>query len=142
MKINLKKQILSYLLSFILISPAFALAQPTGTNPPNTNSGGGIVYECSTGLPGECTFDDLIKAAKHITDFLTVFALEFSVVVIAFAGFKYMTSGGNPGERQAANKMLLSVAKGIFFILAAWVIVTLITSTLLSNDVNKLVPLG
>jgi hypothetical protein len=117
---------IKFLLAFLLLTPAFALAQNTQTpgvtvNPStgtNGSSGGtmnGIVYECNGKLPGDCTFDDLLNAIKRILNWFTKFALAFSIVVFAYAGYLYMISGDNPGKRREANSMLEKVAIGIFF---------------------------
>ncbi|MES2213487.1 MAG: hypothetical protein V4473_01440 [Patescibacteria group bacterium] len=96
----------------------------------DTSKDYGIAYVCN----GECTFADVIGAIKKVINFGIEFALFFSVIVIARAGFIYMTSGGSPGERAKANEMFRKVAVGIFLALAAWLIVTLITSALLRDD--------
>jgi hypothetical protein len=115
------------LLSLFFLTPLLVAAQ------------GGIVYECNP--PGDCTYGDLIAAVKRAIDWMIIFTLEFSVVIIAYAGFNYMISGDNPGKRAEANKMLTKVAIGIFLVLAAWLIVTLIANTLLSTSVRGAVPL-
>ena len=93
----------------------------------STDTNTGITYECGDNeTAGNCDFADLIEAVKKVVTWGTTFALGFSVIVIAYAGFLYMNSGGSPGERAKANKVLLSAAKGIAFIIAAWLIVTLI----------------
>ena len=125
----------------LLFSPMFAYAQQTGNNPPpdagkDTNPSKSIVYVCTSGAPGECTWDDVIAAVKHLVNWGVEFALTFSVIVIAVAGFKYMTSEGSPGKLAEANKMFASVAKGIVIIMAAWLIVTLITGALLNHGIN------
>ena len=89
----------------------------------------GLTWECNAG-PGQCTFADLIAAVQNLVRQVSLLALGFSVIVIAYAGFLYMSSGGNPGERSKANKVLLSAVKGIILILIAWLIVTLITKGL------------
>lgn len=119
--------------------PVFSLAQTVtpASGPVKT----GIVYDCANEnpsvnkQPGDCTFADVIKAVQKILNFATTLALEFSVVVIAWAGWLYMTSGDNASQRDKANKMLFSVAKGIFLVLAAWFIVTLITNTILNKSI-------
>ena len=102
---------------------------------------GALVYICTGGEPGECTFADLIAAVKHIVDFGAKFALGFSVVVIAVAGGKYMIYADNQSKRTEANKMLLKVVYGIGYILAAWLIVTLILKGLevrgVANEILK-----
>ena len=123
-----------------VLFPVFTYAQ--NNTPPTTPVKTGITYDCAneTGrAPGDCNFQDLVRATKRVVDFGVVFTLEFSVIVIAYAGFKYMISGDNPGERKKANEMLRKVAIGIGFILAAWLIVTLILNAL---GVNSIVQLG
>ena len=118
------------LLTFSFFLPIISYAQDTG-----------IVYECPptkdpvTGkdLYGNCGFGDLIVAVNNVVSKVRDIALEISVIVLAIAGFKYMTSGGNASKRTEANKMLLNVVYGIIFILAAWLIVNLITTTLIPD---------
>ncbi len=126
-KISAGTSILFLLALFFL--PTFAFAAPTQETQNNQT---GITYEC---VDGNCDFNDLIAAVRKVTNWGTLFALQFSVVVIAYAGFKYMISGDNASERAAANKMLISVVKGIVFILAAWLIVHLIVSSLVSTSI-------
>ena len=116
------------ILIFSFSIPVFSYAQVTNT--------GGIVYECNRGAAGECNFDDLIAAIQNLVTVGRNIALEISVIVLAIAGFKYMTSGGNASKRTESNKMLLNVVYGIIFILAAWLIVNLITSALLNPNIN------
>ncbi len=134
MTLELSKKTLASLGLLLILSPVFALAQSgsTNTNTGTTNTSGtdtGIAYECSP--PGECTFNDLLEAIKRVTKWGSLFALGFSVIVIAWAGFNYMISGSNPGKRSEANSMLQKVVIGIAFILLAWLIVTLITNALI-----------
>ena len=86
-----------------------------------------FTYECvdSNGVYGNCTFDDLIAATVNFIDKITILVLELTVFIIAYAGFQYMTSGGNVSQRASATKMLLSVVKGIAIILCAAVAVTM-----------------
>lgn len=108
---------------FLFVLPIFVYADPA----PTPEGGIGITYECKD---GDCTFDDLIAATRKFTNFGASFALMFSVVVIAYAGAKYMISGANAKERGEANAMMVKVLKGIGFILGAWLIVTLILNSL------------
>lgn len=118
---------------FILPYIVYAQGAPTGPN--------SLTYECfSGGVYGNCTFDDVIRATQNIINQIIPLVLGFTVVVIAYAGFKYMISGDNPGERASANKMLRSVVIGIFFMMAAWLIVTLIARALLTPAVINVTP--
>ncbi len=116
--------------------PAFTKAAPSANT---TDKKTGITYECGDGTTaGDCTFDDLVAGTKKVVNFGAKFALMFSVVVIAVAGGRYMISPDKQDERGKANAMLLSVAKGIIFILVAWLIVTLILNGLGVNNIVKL----
>lgn len=105
------------------------------------SAGTGFTYECieptagPNGGPryGNCTWNNLIEAVQRFFDFLIPFALFFTVVVLTYAGFFYMKSGTNPSDRTKANRMFQNVAIGIFFILAAWLIVKLITNALIGD---------
>lgn len=115
-----------FYLFLIIIFPIFLNAQ--------SNISDGIVYECRGGRPGECTFQDLVNAVNRVINIATTYAVAFSVVVIAYAGFRYMRSGDNPSERTKANDMLKKVVIGVFFMLGAWLIVNFITSALGANN--------
>ncbi len=121
---------ISFIFLFLFSLTASAQTGNTGAPPEAPAPANSLIWICTGGAPGECTFADVIGAIKKLVNWGTVFALEFSVVVIAYAGFLYMNSDGNPGKRADANKMLLSVVKGIVFILLAWLIVTLILNGL------------
>ena len=124
-----KFSVIIWILFFAVPVLINAQTPPVPPNPAPAPAGAsGITWECNS--PGQCTFGDLINAVKTVVKWGTIFALEFSVVVFAYAGFKYMISGEKADERAKANKMLRSVVIGIIFILAAWLVVTLIISAL------------
>ncbi len=136
-----------------LFAPRFAFANPSGANTgaayecaptPDVDSNGNPVYD-STGkqimLYGNCGFNDLIAAVENVVNYAVTIALAFSVVVLAVAGWKYMTSGGDPTKISKAHKMFGKVLWGIFWVLAAWLIVNLVVTTLVNTvDVNSGVP--
>ncbi|MFA5888992.1 MAG: pilin [Candidatus Paceibacterota bacterium] len=107
----------------LIVLPVFTYSAPSESTAGNT----GLTYDCGDGpTAGNCDFNDLMAAVKNVVNKGTIITLSLSVIVIAWAGFKYMTSGDNPGERKKANEMLLKVVYGIAFIIAAWLIVSLI----------------
>ena len=124
------------LVFFALTSVSFAQSGGTGNQPPAGSSGidsgyTGIIPSCEgTG----CGWDDIIKTIDYLVDFGMGIALVFSSVVIAFAGWKYMSSGDNPGKRKEANTMLQKVVIGIVLVMGAWVIVNLIFTALGVDD--------
>ncbi len=139
MNVTFSKKVSAGIISAFLLLPIFAFAQdvnPTVNPNKDTQPKNAIVYVCTGGAPGECTFGDVLSAIQHLVNFGVEFALMFSVIVIAVAGGKYMISGGNSGERAKANAMLMKVVTGIIIIMAAWLIVTLITGALLNPNIN------
>ena len=124
--------------SVILFLFLFPITFLYGQSSPNT----GITYECvdSAGVFGNCTFDDLVRAVERVIRFAILISIQLSVVVIAYAGYNYMMSGDNPKKRSDANQMLTKVAIGIFFMMAAYLIVTLIARALLTPAVLNVTP--
>lgn len=97
----------------------------------------GIVTACfEGGKEVPCgSFEQLIIALKNVINYAIGFALMFSVVVLAVAGFKYMTSEGDTGKLKKAHDMFISVAKGIAWVMIAWLVVNLIFSALVKDNV-------
>jgi hypothetical protein len=95
----------------------------------------GITFVCTNGttdVPCE-GFNLLIQAIQGIAKFAVGIALAFSVVVIAYAGARYIIYSDSEGERKKATEMFEKVAIGIFWILAAWLVINLIMTALTSG---------
>lgn len=135
--INIKRFGVIGTITLLFCLPMFSIAQNTSPSPAETG-GTGITYVCNHGTPGECNFNDLVAAIKKVVNWGTLFAIQFCIVVIAWAGFNYMISGDNAGARTKANKALWNVVIGMIFILAAWLIVTLILRVLGATSVVQL----
>ncbi len=136
----MKKFPATIFLFFLFFLPLFTKGAEAPLEP--GEKGTGITYECGVKVDGKtiygnCDFNDLVAATKKVTDWGAKFALSFSVVVIAFVGGRYMFYADNASERKKTHEMLWKVLIGIAFILAAWLIVTLITKALLRPDIVK-----
>lgn len=122
--------------------PALTYSAPSPATNSTGKDGTGITYECGEGkTAGECDFNDLLNAVNRVVDYAVGITLAFSVVVIAYVGGEYIVYADNPSKRSGANQRLVKVLKGMAFILAAWLIVTLITNSLLKDDIKNVVPL-
>lgn len=133
-----KNIIINVTIFALLFLPMLAFSQAS----PST----GLTYECvsgsgATAVYGNCTFQDLLRAVQNFTNQLTIYVLAFTVVPIAYAGYLFMTSGGNAGARSKAKDMLVKVAIGIFFMLSAWLIVSLIANALLAPSFQGVNPI-
>ncbi len=127
-------------LTIFLFLPVITYSAPSEAT---QNDRTGITYECGDGqTAGECDFNDLLGAVKRVVDYAVGITLAFSVIVIAYVGGEYIVYADNPSKRSAANDRLVKVLKGMAFIMTAWLIVTLITNSLLKeNIIRDVVPL-
>ena len=122
------------------------VTNPTNSNT-NTGSSGptigttddvlrdGIVTDCGydigkNGKGRVCGFTDVIALISRIITYIIVLVIPIAAIVIAYAGFLFLTSGGNPAKKTAAKKAITSAIVGIIIILAAWLIVKTIVSAL------------
>lgn len=136
LKSNILKYSLSLFVFILLVMPMFALAQ-------SSSPGTGIVYECNSGgVIGNCSYADFIMAVRRVVNWLITFTLSFSVVVIVYVGYELMTSGDSSSARTKAKERLWKLAIGIFWVLAAWMVVNLIATTLLNSSVSSVLPIG
>jgi len=111
------------LLSVIFIFPIFTQAQPLV---PTTCEG------------ANCDWDDLVGLAQNIMNFLIVLSLPLAAVAFAWAGFLMMTAAGSEEKIKKAHGIFLKVGVGFLIVLTAWLIVYLITSTLLKEGYSLL----
>lgn len=85
----------------------------------------------------ECGFYHLMALVNNIIRWLILVSFPVAAGVLAWAGFKFMTTG-IVDERTAAKKMIQKVFIGYVFILSAWIIVGTITNALLKDP--RIVP--
>ena len=82
----------------------------------------------------KCGWKELVQLAQNIINYLILLAIPLAAVTFAWAGFTIMTSGGNSGKLEKGKEMFKKVAIGIFFVLAAWLIVNLILTVLVGGS--------
>ncbi|MBU4536903.1 pilin [Patescibacteria group bacterium] len=90
----------------------------------------GIVPDC--GNIYACNFCDLIILVNNIINFIIYLSVPISAMMFAYAGVMYLS--GDPGKISNAHGIFRNVALGLVFILGAWLLVNLITSSLLKAD--------
>ena len=74
-----------------------------------------------------CTFTDLVVLAQTVIKFL-IFSLAAPIgaIMFAYAGFTYVTNGGNESKIKQAHDIFLYVFWGLVIALAAWLVVNFI----------------
>lgn len=128
-----------FTLNFAFVNHS-ALAQPASSPTAPTD-----LFPCdpaqSDDLFQDCEFNDLLRLVKGVTGKLFTYGMIFSSIIFAYAGFLYLTSQDNPGNRSRANGIMKNVAIGIALMVCAWAMVSLFLTALLDESFLKAVPL-
>jgi|SRR3989344_6841303 len=104
-------------------------------------SPGDPVVPCGTSINTDaCEFSHIIKLIDNILDIFIWLAVPVATVLFAWIGWIFIYSGDKSGARNDAKKKLILLMKGMFFILASWLIIKLITSGLgVKSDYNQFI---
>ena len=117
-KNNWKKYLFSALLFSGFLFASLALAQNFGTE---------AVGDGLAGTLGEVGRDPR-EVAGRIINFALGFLGLIAVLIIIYAGFKWMTSGGSEEKIAEAKKILIAGVIGLIIILSSWALATFILS--------------
>lgn len=91
----------------------------------------GAIVECVE----NCGYRELISLVQRIIDFLIfTIAMPLGAIIFMWAGFKYLTSGGDTGKLKEAKGMFFAVFVGLAIALAAWLIVNTLLNVLLNQE--------
>lgn len=127
------KYIITSLTIFILLCglvPLFASAQ--GTMTPTRTPGS---QNCAPGkLCNPLRYDSIDQLLPALLDIVAQIGLVICTFFIIFAGFKYVTAGGDVGKIQNAHKILLWSVVGTAVLLGAKVL-----ASILSNTINQVI---
>jgi len=82
----------------------------------------------------DCTWQDLIGLANNIVNFIVFFATLCGVLAFCYAGFLYITAGGEGGKIEQAHGIFKSVIVGMMFILCGWLLIATILKILVSDS--------
>ena len=127
-KALIKKYIASFFLSTILTAgfaaPAMTIAQ-FNQDPIDSNYGLEDISGVRVGQSRD--LKDIIAQVINIAlGFLGVIA----VIIIIYAGFKWMTAGGNEDSVTQARKMIIQAVIGLVIIFLSWIISNFVISRL------------
>lgn len=107
------------------ITPVFA---EVGTGQPAAGDLGLKTIATSAGLGQSNLYQTIGSIIKIILSLLGVVA----IVLVIYGGFKWMTSGGNEKDVEAAKGILLSGAIGFVIILSAYALSSFVIGSLLN----------
>ncbi|MBU2575721.1 pilin, partial [Patescibacteria group bacterium] len=74
--------------------------------------------------------DDLKGVVADVVNIVLGFLGIISVIIILFAGFKWMTAAGNEEQVSEAKKMLVQAVIGLGVVFLAWAIASFVITNL------------
>ena len=94
---------------------------------------------CGNATQSACTFDDLVKLAQNVINFLIFkIAAPIAAVMFAYAGFLWVTNGGNESKISQAREIFWAVFIGFVVALAAWLTINMIVNFFLDPSYSLL----
>ena len=130
----------SFLLSLVfilsIVAAPYASAQDSVTGLIPCTKSAGPSKEAS-GLNCD-TWEDFIGVIQFLINYSFVIATILATVSIAYAGWLYLTSNGNPGQVSKAHAIFFKVIQGFLVLAAAYLLVKFILNTISYSDYNKL----
>jgi hypothetical protein len=122
-----------FFLLMVSLVPLYVYADTSGLIPcGNTSSGSGTTSDM-------CTYSDIIILANAVIKFLIFdLAAPIGAIMFAYAGFTYVTNGGNESKIKQAHDIFLSVFWGLVVALSAWLLINFILSFLVKGTFNFL----
>jgi len=118
----MKKTFVFVTLMFVLLFGLFSVYNSASAQGPYL----GLEYGADTGLSKR---DIRFTTARIINTVLGLLGM-ISVVIVAYAGFKWMTAGGNEENAASARKILFSGVIGLVIILSAYSIARYVNTSL------------
>jgi hypothetical protein len=78
-----------------------------------------------------CGISHLFILINNLLEFILIYlVLPIATVILMYAGFKLLFSGGDTHARSEAKSMFWNVVKGVVFIAGAWLIVNTLLNIL------------
>jgi hypothetical protein len=84
----------------------------------------------------ECTFNHAVETFQRIIKFVLYLMIPIILGMIVYVGFTYITANGDAGKLAKAKSMIIPILLGVFFILAAWLIVFTLLDFLLADKLG------
>lgn len=86
----------------------------------------------------KCTFSDVFRLLNNFFKFFfTALLIPIFIIIVMYAGYKYLMAGANGGAKADVKKMFGNIVKGIILMLCSWLIVHTIMTTLLNDDFKQ-----
>jgi hypothetical protein len=100
---------------------------------------GGLV-PCGREGQGDCQTCHVVQLVSGVNAWLVGILAIVATIMFVIAGFRLVTSNGNPSVLQDAKDMIINVTIGFVIVLAAWLLLDLLMKSLLSDSDQGLGP--
>ncbi len=84
-----------------------------------------------------CDFSALIDMVNTIIQYLIFIAMPLAAISFAYAGWIYLSAGGDTGKVKKAHEIFANVGIGLILVLSAWLIFKLIATKFLSDTYSS-----
>ena len=134
---NLKLIGINLLLLLFIAVPVYAQLLPPLSDfvGPPSSLVNDLVPCDTTNNPQPCGYQDFLNLIKRVFDYLVIFAVPLAAGVIVVGGAIMMTAGTNDSKRSQAKKIIWMAVWGLVIVLAAYLIVKLVFTTLVKPDI-------
>lgn len=142
---NYSKKVFLGVILIGALFPLFALAQIGSNNASDQNfqlvpCNGISSTDPTTGaVTTACDYNALITTVQRFINLFLYAAMFIAVILIVFAGFKYLTAGGNTSKTESAKKILYAVVIGMLIAFLSYAVVYYIVVTLKPNGSDTLI---
>ena len=82
----------------------------------------------------DCTVCDVVTLAQRLLNAGIYIAVFLSAILFAWAGWRYVTAGGDSGKATQARETFTNVLIGLVIILVGWLVVDTIMKTLVNES--------
>lgn len=93
-----------------------------------------VPERCRKDAAWTCSVCDLAQLAQNGLNAGIVIAVFLGAVLFAYAGWKYVTAGGDQGKAKDARNIFTNVVLGLIIIIAGWLVVDVLMKTLVNQS--------
>ncbi|MFA6430304.1 MAG: hypothetical protein WC229_02530 [Candidatus Paceibacterota bacterium] len=95
------------------------------------------IIQCGTGSDA-CDFADAISTVNRIVNWFVAIAASLGALTLAYAGAQILMNPGNASKLEDAKKMFSKTLWGLFWLLAAWLVVYALVDRFVDPSIKAL----
>ena len=95
------------------------------------------IIQCGTGADA-CDFADAISTVNRIVNWFVAIAASLGALTLAYAGAQILMNPGNASKLEDAKKMFSKTLWGLFWLLAAWLIIYALVDRFVDPNIKAL----